>query len=504
MSTASPEIGPRAPGGDRLTLAITGGLFATAVLGRLAMFRAGLGGDALPAGPDAEDWVIAAAGIADGDWSLLQPNRYPLFPLLASLPIRFGISPSGALMALSLVFSALTAPVVFLLGRRWLSPWAAAAAGAWVALAPSQLFLGVCTIAYTLFGLAFAVALLGLLDDHRWRGPLLVGLGSAVAVATLNQGLLCLLAMLPAGLLLRRWFGVGAGLAGAAVGLGIVHGLHPNPTSATSWMLRESMKYLSGNIPEETARAGGGYWDAFSFWTDQTFRLGGIWVVLLLGLGVWGIAVALWRAHQDGRPLVPTLALAWALAPSIVLVVAMGSGHHLIHLIPLLALAATLGGAALAPGLYGRIAGAATAIGVAALCVTSVPSTVRDLENRAREGRNALEVADGVRELVGEDGVVVTPPTRPGDPAEIVFNVQWAFPAGVTVIQLGDLNNPHPIPPLEEALTRGATVAVVGGLADTTWAAGPYTYTATGASVPLPGRPHDTPQAMHVVAVTRR
>jgi hypothetical protein len=489
----------------RRTLLAGLGLTAVALVARLLAVRAGLGGDALPVGPDAEDWVLATGGMAEGDWSLLQPNRYPLFPWLASLLVRLtGLSASGALLTLSLLASSLTPWATLAVARRLLPLPAAIAAGLWVALAPSQLLLGVSTIAYTLFALAFVGALAGLLDEHRWRGPALAAACCLVTVATLNQGLLCVLALLPAGLLLQRGWSAAAGLAGAALGLAAVHIAHPSPTSATRWMLRESMVYLSGNIPEETARVGGTYAQAFDVWAEQTLRLGGGWTAALLALGLWGLVAGLWRGRRDGSPLAPFLALGWAVAPAAILVPVMGSGHHLIHLIPLLAVAVAAGALALAPGRAGVVGGLAVAGLVGVLGVSSLAGAMRDLERRGDEGRAALQTAAAAVELIGEDGALIVPPTRPGDPAEIVFNIQWAFPPSMTVIQLGDLDDPRPIPPLDEATARGAQVAVVGALGDDHWAAGPYLFTGGQASKALPSRPGDTPQAMHLVTVSDR
>ncbi len=480
-------------------------LTVVALVARLLAMRAGLGGDALPVGPDAEDWVLATGGMAEGDWSLLQPNRYPLFPWLASLLVRLtGVSASGALLILSMLASSLTPWAVLGVARRMLPFPGAVAAGLWIALAPSQLLLGVSTIAYTLFALAFVGVLASLLDEHRWRRPALVAACCLVTVATLNQGFLCVLALLPAGLLLQRGWTAAAGLAGAALGLGAVHFTHPSPTSATRWMLQESVVYLSGNIPEETARVGGTYAQAFDFWAQQTFRLGGGWTAALLALGIWGLAAGLWRGRRDGTRLAPSLALAWAVAPATILIPVMGSGHHLIHLVPLLTVTVAGGALALTPGRAGIVAGLAVAGLVGALGVSSLSGAMRDLERRGDEGRAALQTAEAAVELIGEDGALIVPPTHPGDPAEIVFNIQWAFPPSMTVIQLGDLNDPRPIPPLDEATARGARVAVVGALGDDYWAAGPYVFTGRQVSKALPSRPGDTPQAMHLVTVSAR
>jgi len=500
----------QAPGGAavlaRHSTALAGiALFVVALVGRLLVFRSGLGGDPLPVGPDAEDWVLASGGMADGDWSLLQANRYPLFPWLASLLMRgLGWSASGALLVLSLLASSLTPWLTVAVARRQLGLAAAAGAGLWVALAPSQLLLGVSTIAYTLFALAFVGVLAALHDPHRWRGPALTTGACLVTVVSLNQGFLCVLALLPAGLLLQRGWSAAAGVAGAGLGLAAVHATHPSPTSATGWMLRESMVYLSGNIPEETARVGGTYGQAFDVWAQQTLRLEGGWTAALLALGVFGLAAGLWRARRDDTPLGPTLALAWALAPAAVLVPAMGSGHHLIHLLPLLAVAVAAGAMALVPGRAALAGGLAVAGLVVFLGFSSLPEALRDLGRRGDEGRAALVTAEAAVELIGDDGVLIVPPTRPGDPAEIVFNVQWAFPATMTVVQLGDLDDPRPIPPLDAATARGARVAVVGGLADSQWAAGPYRFTGGQGWKALPGRPGDVPQAMHLVTVSDR
>jgi hypothetical protein len=426
------------------------------VLGLLALalrwwLLADSGRGSLPIGPDAEDWVIMARSMVAGSTAGLEGNRYPLVPWLAAhaAPLLGGSVPR-ALALLALACGAASAVVTALLARPLLGNRLAIVAGLWVAATPVLVLAGVSTTAYPLFGLAFLVLVWALLRPPDRPSVALAALASLVLVACLAQGTLCLLALLPAGLLLRRWWGSAAAVAGGGLGLGLVWLLHPSPHSPLGWMLGESWRYLSGNVAEEQAMGGLGYAATWQAWAERALQqpveliLGSIllavvglallgrrpWVTLEARLPPWLVGVA---APLPSRSEVG--ALAWALLPLVVLLVLMGSAHHLHHLLPLLGVAALLGLRALLPGSGGVPVALVLALGLGVTSYATLPSLRLVLGPRLAEDRGLLLLGERVS-AAGAAPVLVTT-FGPGE-VNPVHRGLWACPLDTRVLGAHD------------------------------------------------------------------
>jgi hypothetical protein len=468
------------------------GLFGVALIARVLLVGWYFPDGAVPIGPDAEDWVVSVAGIVQGDWTTLQANRYPLVPWGASILARgLGLSASSALLAVCVVASALVVPLVWWIGCRYLSPTAACVAAVWLALAPSQLLLGVSTIAYPVFGLLFAVVFAGFLDPKPARGAGLAGVAAFAGAMTLTQGLLVLLVLSPSALLLRRWWAFATSLLGALAGVWVVRMVHPGPDDPLRWMLTESYTYLSGNIAEETARAGGAYSLTFSDWAQQGFFVPMASMLLFFCLVLWGLA-SRFRETE-------VAALGWASAPALALVVAMGSTHHLFHLIPLLVVAAAIGASAL-PGLgrWRSWGGGVVSVVFIATAGLGMSDAMVDLRHRGENGQRELKLATEIVGLLGEAGVLIIPPTRPGHPAERVLNMIWAFPAPFDVVVL-DRHRHDPVSRLQKLEEASGLLGWVGPASEAQWSFQGFTFSASGPSLNLPPDRHAEPQAVHQV-----
>ena len=403
----------------------------------------------LPVGPDAEDWVIMARSMAAGGAEGLEGNRYPLVPWIAAWAAPLlGTTALRFLALLAVGCGGLGAVVTALLARPLLGPRLALLAGLWVAASPVMVLAGVATTAYPLFGLAFLVLVWALLRPLDRGSPALAAVAALVLVSSLAQGALCLLAVVPAGLLLRRWWTSGAALVGGAFGLGLVWLLHPAPHSPFGWMAGESWRYLSGNVAEETTMSGLGWTGAWWSWAERSLHQHPELSLALVVLALLGLGMAL-RGRRLYGPLEARLpgwlvgaevaaprrsqvaALAWALVPLAVLLALMGSPHHLLHLLPLLAVAALLGLRALLPAVGGAPAVLALALALGAYCHATLPMLRVVLGPRLAEDRGLLELGRLV-EAAGPESVVVTA-YAPGQ-VNPVHRGLWACPLGTRVL----------------------------------------------------------------------
>jgi len=417
----------QAPVQRRWGLAVGLALVAIAALGaRLWLLHHSTGGE-LPMGPDVEDWVLSARRLASGDPGGLQYHRYPLVPWLAGWLAGVASLPVVTVLAwLSLSSGSLAAVLTALLGRAVAGPRLGLLAGLWVALAPGLVLASLHTTAYPLFALAFLAVLVALVRPAGVLSGLMMAFGALVMVASLAQGALCLIAVLPAALLLRRWWDAVFGAVGGGAGLLVVYLLHPEPYDPVRWMGAEAWQYLSGNVAEERAMAGLGYAQAWWSWVQSALEQPG-WLTLgLLVLAVVGLVFTTRRRWG--------LALAWALGPIVVLLAVMGSAHHLLHLLPVLVVAAALGLRAVHPWARSLPVVLVAAGGLVAWSAVGLPELVRGLGMQLEEERSVAALCDHV-EALGPSPVVITA-MGPGE-IDPVSRAQWACPPHMTVLEAG-------------------------------------------------------------------
>ncbi len=457
----------------------------------------------VPVGPDAEDWVLMARSMLEGHPAGFEGHRYPLVPWLAAglAPVAGG-SVLWSLALIAVVCGSLGAVLTCLLARRLVGPWLALVAGLWVALAPGSVLAGVSTTAYPLFVTAFLVALWALLRPKGWSSDLLGVLAAFAMVASLTQGLLCLLVLLPVSLLLRRWRTAAASALGAGLGLALVRLLHPSPHSPLGWMAGESWRYLSGNLAEEQAARGAGFVLTWVSWATRALLQPPALTVALLLLAVLGLALGARRpaAGLEARlprwlvgGVGPTLqlprgtlaALVCVLLPLGVLMAVMGSPHHLLHLQPVLVVAALLGLLRIVPGGAGPLAAAALVLALGGWSLGARPALLRVLGPPVAWDRAMLELGRRVEVLAGSADlppllVTVFPPGE----VNPVHRGLWACPLGTGTLALPD---PHPqrLPAVEQAYRQGQPVVLVSADPSAGWAMGPYTLELAGSPVAI-------------------
>ncbi len=443
----------------------------------------------LPFGPDAEDWVLSARALAADRADLLERHRYPLLPWLASLG---GATPGGVLRVMagiSATSGALLAGLVAWLCRRPLGPGLALLAGLWVALSPGSLLAGLHTTAYPLFSLAFVALWASLQARERWPALLAALLAALVACACLAQGLLCVLALLPAALILRRWRAAVAALVGAGSGMALVRLLHPGARGPLASMAQESLRYLMGNPAEELGMSGVGLAPTWWDWVERALSQPGAVTVGLVALSLLGVlggarGPARWleprlpawlQAHAGDAPSWRwRLALAWALLPLTVLLGAMGSPHHLLHLLPLLAVAALLGLRRLLPGAGSPVVVAVLALGLSAWSHGSRAELLRQVQPPLRWERGLARLGWRVSALAeGNPAPPVLAAALPPSERSLLVRGLWACPLETAVVPLLD-PQPRDLVPLDEAWQRGAPVLIVSARPTPGWRVGPY------------------------------
>ncbi len=443
----------------------------------------------LPIGPDAEDWVISARALAADRADLLEKHRYPLLPWLASLG---GPAPGTVLRVMagmSAASGALLAGLVALLSRRLLGPWLALLAGLWVAAAPGSLLAGLHTTAYPLFCLAFVGLFASFLLRDGWPAALVALLAATVASASLAQGLLCALALLPAAIFLRRWRAAGAGLLGAGLGVGLVRLLHPGARGPLTSMARESFRYLKGNPAEELGMSGVGLAPTWWDWAERALHQPAALTVGLVILALCGVllgakAPASWLEPKlpawlrgpagEAPSWRPRLALLWTLLPLAVLLGAMASPHHLLHLLPLLAVAALLGLRRLLPGVGSPAVVALLALGLLAWSHGSRAALQRQVNPQLRWERGLARLGWRVSELADQGSVPpVLAAALAGPERSLLVRGLWACPLDTAVVPLLD-PRPRDMVPLDRAWLEGAAVLVVSQQPTPGWRVGPY------------------------------
>jgi hypothetical protein len=193
--------------------------------------------------------------------------------------------------------------------------------------------------------------------------------------------------------------------------------------------------------------------------------------LVLVLLAAVGLVLALWGlrpsgalearlpawlvgAAQPAPARVAVAALAWALAPLAVLLLLMGSVHHLVHLLPLLAVAALLGLRALLPAAGGAPAALLLALGLGATSYATLPILRVVLGPRLAEDRALLALGERVA-AAGPAPLVVTT-YGPGE-VNPVHRGLWACPLDTRVLSAHDAS-------LEQAawLETAPTVLLVG------------------------------------------
>ncbi len=463
---------------------------AVAAALRIHLYTHGTGGTFVAIGPDVSDWVTSTTGLARGDDTVFKGNRYLFVPWLAVRLARvWGLPPKIALLNVVFYASLLLPGATLLLARRFVSLPAATLVAAWVVFKPEYQALSLSPIAYPVFAVAFVVTTAACLGAFgRWSALVAIP-GALVTAASLNQGMLCLLAMLPAGLLARRREVVAAACLGGGAGLWVAEALQPRRYSAFGWMIRETVRYLGGNVAEETTRIGLGYGASWLQWAEQTFQVPGYLAVTLLGLAVLGIGIGIVRpgalpgsAADLTRAHGAALGLAWAALPSVVLFPLMASAHHVIHLEPLLATGAAMSVSAL-PRLWARTAATVFLVGALMLSFLRAETPYR-FRFQVDQARRELVFGKRVGEVVGEDAAVFATRAPGQTPMEVLWRSSWALPDGVALYTLpeGPL---EPAIPMDTILARHSNVWVATLEARDRWVCGRYHFLATGPAVRL-------------------
>ena len=429
-------------------------LVALAAGPRAWLFTWGVGGEALPIGPDAQDWALAARAYLLPTLQGLEPHRYPLLPWAAAhLSVVDGLSPLYHLWFFSWASGSLLAGLTWLLARRWLPTSLALLPACWVALDPGQVSLSNQPTAYAFAAAAFLTLTLGLLAARGVVAAALTAVAALALVASLHQGLLSLLFLLPAGLWLRRWRAVATALLGAAAGLVLVYLLHPRVYDPLLWMGAETLRYLGGNVAEETHMRGLTWWRAWPGWCRGVFHLPPLVVLATLALALAGLArPSPWRRER--------WALAWAVAPLTVLLPLMASPHHLAHLTPLLAVLVALG----LTWLPGRLRWPAALL----LCPLLVLGGFRaggplldEVRVQAAQAAAQLRFGRTVQSRLGSRGLLLM--VRSTAAVDPIWRSRWALPVGVEIAWVEGRPGCHGEQVLQAALEHGAGVAVVTG-----------------------------------------
>jgi hypothetical protein len=416
-----------------------------------AVFRDGL----LPIGPDVDDWLLGVSAFVDGQPDLLQPHRYPLVPALASVLVRgLSVTPAQALWSLSLGAGALASGVCWGIAHRYLTPLQAVGPALCIALAPAMLASSNQAFAYGPAALAFLVLAWSLLWDPRGWGPFLAALAAAGLVASLQQGLLELLFMLPVALFLRRWRVLLGAILGAVLGLGLVYWLHPDAFDPIRWMLAELWRYLSGNVAEETQALRCSYSSAWARWVTATFQLRAppalaCAVLMLLGLGMG-------RAPRAAR-----IGLAWLAAPAAVLVALLGSSHHLIHLIPLVVIAVFLGASRLFPVRWGAVGVLVTFVMLGFEARRQFGEVLNGALGQGGEVADQMLLGEAVEASLPSGGLMLylDPPVR--ERFDVIRTARWSISSDIEIVHVVPGDPSHAIRSLGHARSAGRPVLVV-------------------------------------------
>ncbi len=492
-------------------LAVTG--IAAAL--RVHLFHHEIGGAFLAIGPDASDWVTTAMGLSRGDPTVFKPNRYLFVPWLAvEISRHLGLSPKEALLNLAFYSSLFLPAATLMVARRFVSLPAASLVAAWVVFKPEYISLSLSPIAYPVFCLAFVVAAGACVGAYGRAGAAVVVPAAFVASASLNQGMLCLLVMLPAGLLVGRW---GTTLAAAFAGVGgleLADSLQPGRNDAFEWMLRETARYLGGNVAEETARTQVAYAETWLRWAELTFQVPRYLALALLVVAVIGFSAALfapgigrcrpchptrrrrdvpavgavgrrsvssWLADPDRRA---ATGLVWAAAPLVVLLPLMASSHHLVHLEPLLGVGVALGIGCI-PSRWGRLSGGVIVSGAIAFAFLRQDRTYR-FEFQVDQARRELALGQRIGRIVGDEAILLAVLPPGPSPLGELWRAAWALPPRVALYVLpeGPLK---PGLPVETFLEKRTPIWVVTVDERDRWISGPFLFveTAPPASVTM-------------------
>lgn len=210
--------------------------------------------DLLLEGPDAGAWASNANALVLGRLDDLDPHRLPVYPRLIALVTHLYPDIPTAGHAVNHACYLLLGPVVYLLGRRWMSAGAAVGAAAAALVYPAGLQAGQRFGVDPLVTLVVPVALLaGELGAWRWWIAPLGGLACGALASThlttigvpVAAGLLCLLRGRPG---LARWAGAAAFAAGAYVGARLVFIDYPVlPLELLRGTLAEGVSAQGGN-----------------------------------------------------------------------------------------------------------------------------------------------------------------------------------------------------------------------------------------------------------------
>ena len=226
--------------------------------------------DLLLEGPDAGAWASNANALVLGRLDDLDPHRLPVYPRLIALLSGLYPDVPTAGHVVNHACYLLVGPVVYLLGRRWMSAGAAAGAAAATILYPaglqaSQRF-GVDPLVTLVVPLALLAAEAG--AWRPWLGPLAGLVCGALATSHLTTVgvpvaavLLCLFRGRPG---FARWVGAGAFAAGAYFGARLMFINYPMlPLEILRSTLAEGVSAQGGNAATAGfASSTGGAWAA--------------------------------------------------------------------------------------------------------------------------------------------------------------------------------------------------------------------------------------------------
>lgn len=479
---------------------------------RFKLYRDTMSDTFLAIGPDVSDWVTATSGLFRGDESVLKPNRYVLVPWIAAYIARSTSGePQYTLLNIAFYAGVFLPWATFIAARRYLSIPAAFGVACWVVFKPGYLALSLSPIGYPVFALAFVVTAGACLGGYGRAGPWVGVLAAVVTAATLNQGILCLLALLPAALLCQRYKVFVAALLGGTGGLWLAGALQSDRYSPFGWMLWETRRYLSGNIPEEMSRTRTGYLETWFRWAEQTLQIPAALIVVVLVLALVGVVVSFlcpslmsWRRRSAGsvsRRLrsagrvsvspsasagaVPSqgsvtapsrgavAALAWASAPMLLLLPLMASAHHLVHLEPLVAIEAGMG-LALLRWTSLRWVVALVLVGSIAHAFSREDKPYR-FDFVVAQARQEKQLGQEITRVIGEKAVLLVLESRGPSPLSELWRIAWTLPPGVAYYTLPE-SPLKPRIPIEKALERNTPIFLIATGERTRWTCGPFAF----------------------------
>ncbi len=451
------------------------GLLLTALALGLRVYTAWdvMGDDPLVLGPDADDWALASMAFLRGRLEELEAHRYPLVPWAAAwMSWSLGMAVPRALLIISIACSCLTPWATLEIGRRFLPFGLAVAAGAWVALAGTEVAFGVYTIAYIPFVLGFLLLAGAIFGAGGRAGPVVAGVGAFLAVASLWQGLLSVLALLPVVLASRRWkSALGCG-AGALAGLALVRWLHPGAAGPIGGMLSDMSTNVDINIELQQSFDGTDYWTTLQRWLRNSFGMHWGWMAAVGAVIAQGLLAAAsprlrptrllpqpWRVPLPQLGWTWALALAWSLVPLAVLIVNLDSFHHLAHLKPLALVAFLLGVAALLPN-PGRWAPLALLAWLVFLPLGFYPPHSHILSGLALQSWHERQFAGKLAAVIDGEGLLLLDENRDLGHCGGAIRSKWAFPLEVELVALANQGLRAPTQ-LEHAIRTQLPLAVV-------------------------------------------